>query len=63
MFATMQRWLIITFALGAVFLANQVREFFVLDFSISSSSFGSMYYRRTNSVKNSRIHTTSTKCQ
>ena len=45
--ATMQRWLIITFALGAVFLANQVREFFVLDFSISSSSFGSMYYLMT----------------
>ena len=45
--AMTQRWLIITFALGAVFLANQVREFFVLDFSVSSSSFGSMYYLMT----------------
>jgi cytochrome c oxidase subunit 3 len=43
----MQRWLIITFALGAVFLANQIREFFVLDFSASSSSFGSVYYLLT----------------
>jgi cytochrome c oxidase subunit 3 len=45
--AMTQRWLIITFALGAIFLANQVREFFVLDFSVSSSSFGSMYYLMT----------------
>ena len=45
--ATMQRWLIITLALGAVFLANQIREFFVLDFSPSSSSYGSMYYVMT----------------
>ena len=45
--ALTQRWLIITCALGAVFLANQVREFFVLDFSVSSSSFGSMYYLMT----------------
>jgi cytochrome c oxidase subunit 3 len=45
--ALMQRWLIITAALGAVFLVNQVREFFVLDFSISSSGFGSMYYLMT----------------
>jgi cytochrome c oxidase subunit III len=43
----MQRWLIITFALGAVFLANQIREFYVLDFSASSSSFGSVYYLLT----------------
>ena len=45
--ALMQRWLIITFALGAVFLANQIREFYVLDFSASSSGFGSMYYLLT----------------
>jgi cytochrome c oxidase subunit 3 len=43
----MQRWLIITLALGAVFLANQIREFYVLDFSAGSSSFGSMYYLLT----------------
>ena len=42
-----QRWLIVTLALGTVFLANQVREFFVLDFSVSSSGFGSMYYLMT----------------
>jgi cytochrome c oxidase subunit 3 len=39
-----QRWLIVTLALGALFLANQIREFFVLDFSPSSNGFGSMYY-------------------
>ena len=43
----MQRWLIITLALGTVFLVNQIREFYVLDFSAGSSSFGSMYYMLT----------------
>ncbi len=43
----MQRWLIVTVALGTVFLVNQIREFFVLDFSPSSSGFGSMYYLMT----------------
>ncbi|MEP6624891.1 MAG: heme-copper oxidase subunit III [Acidimicrobiia bacterium] len=43
----MQRWLIVTVSLGALFLANQAREFFVLDFSVSSSGFGSMYYLMT----------------
>jgi cytochrome c oxidase subunit 3 len=42
-----QRWLVVTLALGAVFLANQVREFFVLGFSASSSGYGSMYYLMT----------------
>ena len=41
------RWLIITAARGAVFLVNQIREFYVLDFSASSSGFGSMYYLMT----------------
>ena len=36
-----------TLALGAVFLANQIREFLVLDFSPSSNGFGSMYYLMT----------------
>jgi cytochrome c oxidase subunit 3 len=45
--ARMHRWMIITIALGAVFFANQIREFFVLDFSPSSSSYGSMYYVMT----------------
>jgi cytochrome c oxidase subunit III len=44
---TMHRWMVITIALGAVFFANQVREFFVLDFSPSSNSYGSMYYVMT----------------
>jgi cytochrome c oxidase subunit III len=45
--AAMQRWLVLTFALGALFLANQAREFFVLDFQISSNSYGSIYYIMT----------------
>ncbi len=43
----MHTWLRVTFLLGAVFLANQVHEFFVLDFSASSSGFGSVYYLMT----------------
>jgi cytochrome c oxidase subunit III len=45
--AGMVRWLVITFALGALFLTNQAREFFVLDFQISSHSYGSIYYTMT----------------
>jgi cytochrome c oxidase subunit 3 len=45
--AGMQRWLVVTFALGALFLTNQVREFLVLDFQISSHSYGSIYYLMT----------------
>jgi cytochrome c oxidase subunit 3 len=45
--AAMVRWLVITFALGALFLTNQAREFFVLDFKISSNSYGSIYYLMT----------------
>jgi cytochrome c oxidase subunit 3 len=44
---TMQRWLLVTLGLGVLFLANQVREFFVLDFSVSSSGFSSVYYLMT----------------
>jgi cytochrome c oxidase subunit III len=45
---TMARvWLLVTLAMGALFLANVVREFLVLDFSISSNSYGSMYYLMT----------------
>jgi len=40
-------WLLVTLALGAVFLANVIREFLVLDFQISSNSYGSMYYLMT----------------
>jgi cytochrome c oxidase subunit 3 len=45
--AAMQRWLVLTLALGALFLANQAREFFVLDFKVSSNSYGSIYYLMT----------------
>ena len=43
----MHRWLVLTIALGALFFANQIREFFVLDFAPSSNSYGSMYYVMT----------------
>jgi cytochrome c oxidase subunit 3 len=42
-----QRWIVITFVLGALFLANQIREFLVNDFSISSHAYGSIYYLMT----------------
>jgi cytochrome c oxidase subunit 3 len=43
----MQRWLMVTVALGALFLSNQVRELFILDFKVSSNGYGSMYYLMT----------------
>lgn len=45
--AGVQRWLLVTLALGALFLVNQIREFLVNDFSISSHAYGSMYYLMT----------------
>jgi len=45
--AGVRRWLAITLALGALFLANQVREFLVNDFDISSHAYGSIYYLMT----------------
>src|SRR5688572_24141555 len=45
--AGVQRWLAVTLALGALFLANQVREFLVNDFQISSHAYGSIYYLMT----------------
>ena len=41
------RWLLVTFGLGGLFLANQIREFYSLDFSVSSNSYGSIYYLMT----------------
>jgi cytochrome c oxidase subunit 3 len=41
------RWLLITFGLGGLFLANQIREFYSLDFQVSSNSYGSIYYLMT----------------
>jgi cytochrome c oxidase subunit 3 len=45
--AGIQRWIVITFLLGGLFLANQIREFLVNDFSISSHAYGSIYYLMT----------------
>jgi cytochrome c oxidase subunit III len=45
--AGVERWLAITLTLGALFLANQVREFMVSDFEISSHAYGSIYYLMT----------------
>jgi cytochrome c oxidase subunit 3 len=45
--AGMIRWLLLTFGLGALFLANQIREFYSLDFQVSSNSYGSIYYLMT----------------
>jgi cytochrome c oxidase subunit III len=45
--AGMIRWVLLTTALGALFLANQIREFLTLDFQISSNSYGSIYYLMT----------------
>jgi cytochrome c oxidase subunit III len=45
--AVMVRWLGVTLALGALFLANQIREFYSLDFQLSSNSYGSIYYLMT----------------
>jgi cytochrome c oxidase subunit 3 len=42
--AGVRLWFLVTLALGAVFLANVVREFLVNDFSISSNAYGSIYY-------------------
>jgi cytochrome c oxidase subunit 3 len=45
--AGVQRWIVITFLLGGLFLSNQIREFLVNDFSISSHAYGSIYYLMT----------------
>ncbi len=41
------RWLVVTMALGAVFLTNQAFEYAELSFSISSHAYGSMFYLLT----------------
>jgi cytochrome c oxidase subunit III len=45
--AGMIRWTLLTFGLGLLFLANQIREFLTLDFGISTNSYGSIYYLMT----------------
>ncbi len=41
------RWLGVTFALGAVFVANQALEYVELPFSISTDAYGSIFYLMT----------------
>jgi cytochrome c oxidase subunit 3 len=41
------RWLLLTTAMGAVFLGNQVWEYAEAPFSISSHAYGSMFYLMT----------------
>jgi cytochrome c oxidase subunit III len=41
------RWVLLTAALGTVFLANQALEYAALDFSLSSHAYGSMFYLLT----------------
>ncbi len=41
------RWLLVTMALGALFVGNQALEYAELAFSISSHAYGSMFYLLT----------------
>jgi cytochrome c oxidase subunit 3 len=45
--AGMQRWTVVTMILGAIFLANQIREYVTVDFSISSHAYGSAFWVTT----------------
>jgi len=45
--AGMRRWLLVTIALGAVFLANQIAEYATLDFAASDHVYGSVYWLLT----------------
>lgn len=42
--ALCQRWLLITAALGAAFLASQMREYFTLPFGLTANLFASTFY-------------------
>jgi cytochrome c oxidase subunit 3 len=41
------RWLLVTAALGCIFLGNQALEYRELPFSISTNAYGSMFYLLT----------------
>jgi cytochrome c oxidase subunit 3 len=41
------RWLVVTVAMGAVFLANQAWEYASADFHIDSDAYGSIFYLMT----------------
>lgn len=44
----LRRWFVVTFVMGCAFVAGQAYEYFVEnDFSISSNSYGSVYYITT----------------
>jgi cytochrome c oxidase subunit 3 len=45
--AAMRRWMILTLILGALFLANQIREYVTVNFSISSHAYGSAFWVTT----------------
>ena len=45
--AVAQRWILLTAALGTLFLANQGLEYAGLDFSVSSHAYGSMFILMT----------------
>jgi len=45
--ATQRRWLLVTVALGAAFLANQIVEYATLDFGADSHPYGSAYWMLT----------------
>jgi cytochrome c oxidase subunit 3 len=42
--AGMQRWLLVTIALGGLFIANQFAEYATLSFSASDHPYGSIYW-------------------
>jgi cytochrome c oxidase subunit III len=42
-----RRWLLLTFALGAVFLVLQLVDYSKLGFSVSSNAYGTMFYAMT----------------
>jgi cytochrome c oxidase subunit 3 len=43
----LQRWTVLTLALGALFVAEQMREFLTLDFGVSTNAYGSIYWLLT----------------
>jgi cytochrome c oxidase subunit III len=42
--AAMRRWLLVTMALGALFLANQIAEYAALEFGADDHPYGSVYW-------------------
>jgi cytochrome c oxidase subunit 3 len=45
--AALRRWLLVTIALGGLFLANQIAEYAALDFGADSHPYGSAYWLLT----------------